>query len=112
MLTTAARLASARAGAQVATFADDEDIDFEELGGSGGGGVDVNGTLVITRGQLSRHDDGIRRRGLGPRAALAQALAPGGVFGGAGPRQAVLGLARRGCPGSCAAPARAAERPA
>ena len=40
----------------MATFADDEDIDFEELWGSGGGGVDVNGTLVKVEGPPSGHN--------------------------------------------------------
>ena len=35
----------------MATFADDEDIDFEELWGSGGGGVDVNGKIIKVEGR-------------------------------------------------------------
>ena len=35
----------------MATFADDEDIDFEELWGSGGGGVDVNNKIIKVEGR-------------------------------------------------------------
>ena len=35
----------------MATFADDEDLDFEELWGSGGGGVDVDGKIIKVEGR-------------------------------------------------------------
>ena len=49
----------------MATFADDEDLDFEELWGSGGGGVDVNGKIIKVEGRqadtVDRNESGRRR---------------------------------------------------
>ena len=90
----------------MATFADDEDIDFEELWGSGGGGVDVHGTLVTVEGRQADTTTEFGDEVWTGAAALAQALAPSGVFGGAVRGKRVLELgAGGGLPGLvCAAP--------
>ena len=88
----------------MATFADDEDIDFEELWGSGGGGVDVNGTLVTVEGRRADTTTEFGDEVWPGAAALAQALALA-AFWWRGPRQARPELARAaGCPGWCARP--------
>ena len=92
----------------MATFADDEDLDFEELWGSGGGGVDVNGTLVTVEGRHSETTTEFGDEVWPGAAALAQALTPNGVFGGAVRGKRVLELgAGGGLPGLvCAASVR------
>jgi predicted nicotinamide N-methyase len=94
----------------MATFADDEDIDFEELWGSGGGGVDVNGTLVTVEGRQADTTTEFGDEVWPGAAALAQSLAPGGVFAGAVRGKRVLELgAGGGLPGLVCAAAGAAS---
>ena len=89
----------------MATFADDEDIDFEELWGSGGGGVDVNGTLVTVEGRQADTTTEFGDEVWPGAAALAQALAPTGVLVARSAASAFWSWARAGgCPGSCARP--------
>ena len=89
----------------MATFADDEDIDFEELWGSGGGGVDVNGKIIKVEGRRADTTTEFGDEVWPGAAALAEALAPNGVFGGAVRGKRVLELgAGGGLPGLvCAA---------
>ena len=89
----------------MATFADDEDIDFEELWGSGGGGVDVNGKIIKVEGRRADATTEFGDEVWPGAAALAEALAPNGVFGGAVRGKRVLELgAGGGLPGLvCAA---------
>jgi len=87
----------------MATF--DEDIDFEELWGPGGGGVDVDGKIVKVEGRQADTTTEFGDEVWPGAAALAEALAPGGVFGGAVRGKRVLELgAGGGLPGLvCAA---------
>ena len=94
----------------MATFADDEDIDFEELWGSGGGGVDVNGNIIKVEGRQADTTTEFGDEVWPGAAALAEALAPNGVFGGAVRGKRVLELgAGGGLPGLVCAAAGAAH---